>query len=522
MILRKISLVGLCLLTMSLIGLVQYAIYKLPHRLEVYNSPSMETTRSLRSPIVRMPMLVRDTDVPGSTETTVAFSTSLPSTTSNILAVETASLLTPPDETSFYMSSEAYVPETVLTFTFTTDTAFLVEAPAFSTTSDKYVAGSPITGSPMPTLSAAESVYVASVGYRNRTTTGTQPSRADALDENGTVYKWTAWQVFESAYLPVLLAVLYRVLWAVVYSNASLIEPFQQLAKAEGAPAEYVFFSFYQAQSNFKGPFVALINRSWNLAFIASAYVLASILPALMSEAFVVNTNWQCSESERTKSNLNPCPPYVEVSLPILRAVQAVLMIEAIALIFAIGHSLLRRTGLPANPSSIAAISSLVRSTTLHHVMDEISAAATTRVAKTKLRGKRFRLAYYQGEHGNTEYGIMPSANYLGCPVPPCSNSAQAHSIEDNSLLSGKKEAAASRLHVLDFVLLIVVSSTFAIVLAYYLDGGDNGFNRFFSSDTFGPRFILTGACTAIASIWKSVEQGASLHFSWLLGTRQC
>jgi hypothetical protein len=510
--LREISLVGLCLLTIGFIGLVQYAIHKLPHRLEVYNSPAMETARSPRTSIVRMPMLVRNTHVPGSTGTTVAFSTSPPSTASYILAVETASLLTIPDETSYSMASEAYVPETVLTFNFTTDSAFLVETPAFSTTSDEYVAGTPTMGTSQPSGAPAKSVYVAPAGYRNRTTTGTQPSRGDALDENGTIYKWTAWQVFESAYLPVLLAVLYRVLWAVVYSNASLIEPFQQLAKAEGAPAEYVFFSFYQAQSNFKGPFIALINRSYNLALIASAYVLASMLPALMSEAFVVNTNWQCAESERTQSNLNPCPPYVEVSLPILRAVQAVLIVEALALIFAIGHNLLRRTGLPVNPSSIAAISSLVRSPTLHHVMDEFSAAVTTRVAKTKLQGKQFRLAYYQTEHGNTEYGIMPSANYIGCPVPLCSSSSPENSIEDNSLLSGKKEAVASRLRVLDLVLLIVISSTFVIVLAYYLDGGDNGYNRFFSSDTFGPRFILTGACTVIASIWKSVEQGASLY----------
>jgi len=193
-ILRKISLVGLCLLTIGLIGLVQYAIHKLPHRLEVYNSPAMETASSPRTPVVRTHMLVRDTDVPGFTRTNVDFSISPPSTGNNILAVETASLLATPDETSYSTASEAYVPETVLTFHFATDSAFLVETPTFSTTSDEYFAGTPTAVTPPPLGSAAKSEYVAPTGYRNRTTTGTQPSRGDALDVNGRCSKVLTYQ----------------------------------------------------------------------------------------------------------------------------------------------------------------------------------------------------------------------------------------------------------------------------------------------------------------------------------------
>jgi hypothetical protein len=62
-------------------------------------------------------------------------------------------------------------------------------------------------------------------------------------------------------------------------------------------------------------------------------------------------------------------------------------------------------------------------------------------------------------------------------------------------------------LQVADFVLLFVLVGTFAVIMAYYFDNSDDDYNRFFSSQTFGPRFILTGAGTVIASMWKTVEQ---------------
>jgi hypothetical protein len=403
-----------------------------------------------------------------SLQSELGFATQSPTVASELSAHTTVQ----PESKTFTLASTAYVPET-----------------------------------PTPTATADGYVSVAKPTAKS-TTTGAPPSPDNALVGHNTLYKWTAVQVFESAYLPVLIAVSYRTLWAVVYSNANLIEPFQQLAKPEGAPAERIFFRFYQAQTNFLGPLMALVNHSWNLALVGGAYILASVLPALVSEAFVVNTNWDCAASVRTQSDVNPCPPYLEVNLPILRAVQGVLALEAIALIFIIGHGLSRKTGLPSNPSSMATISCMIQSPALDHVMNAVSAESSIQTMRERLQGKRFRLAYYQADNGRTDYGVVPMTSSMRPSLIHYDDSSQDNLLEENSFLSGQRRSFISHLRVVDIILLVIVSGTFGVILSYYLVGGDNAYNRFFSSDTFGPRFVLTGAATIMASIWRSVEQG--------------
>jgi len=53
----------------------------------------------------------------------------------------------------------------------------------------------------------------------------------------------------------------------------------------------------------------------------------------------------------------------------------------------------------------------------------------------------------------------------------------------------------------------VCVFGLLAIIVAYYLDGGNNGFNRFFNSNTFGPRFILTAAAGLIGTMWNRTQK---------------
>jgi hypothetical protein len=99
-------------------------------------------------------------------------------------------------------------------------------------------------------------------------------------------------------------------------------------------------------------------------------------------------------------------------------------------------------------------------------------------------------------------------------------DTSQDDLLEENSLLSGQRRSFISRLRVVDIILLVIVSGTFGVILSYYLVGGENACNRFFSSDTFGPRFVLTGAATIMAGKWRSVEQGKHLSPHRIAGTR--
>lgn len=58
-----------------------------------------------------------------------------------------------------------------------------------------------------------------------------------------------------------------------------------------------------------------------------------------------------------------------------------------------------------------------------------------------------------------------------------------------------------------DTLFLLCILGLFGVVLAYYLDSANDAFNRFFNSDTFAPRFILTLSATVIDNHWKRIER---------------
>lgn len=331
----------------------------------------------------------------------------------------------------------------------------------------------------------------------------------DPLDDNGKNatlrYHWSVEQTFLGTYFAVLVAVIYRILWTIVYNNFTLIEPFRQLSEPRGALAERSFFAFYQSQSNLFGPFPALIKRRWTLALVGTAYLVASFLPAIASETIFVDTNYNCPNPSST-SPANPCPPRMSVSITVLRIIQGLFAFAAVALLVILAMLLSTRTGLPANPSSMATVAALMRHPMLIGDLNAIPANATAGEMQQALSGRRYHLGLYKSASGGNAYGIKPmGAGNEEDAGGPEHRYAPVEGVGWTSD-SGPPRAPPRQWHSKDVVLAVVVIGTFAVVLAYYLDGRNDGFNRFFSSNTFGPRFILTGASTVLASLWRSAE----------------
>ncbi|KAK5698206.1 hypothetical protein LTR97_007167 [Elasticomyces elasticus] len=341
-------------------------------------------------------------------------------------------------------------------------------------------------------------------GGKNGATTATPtPNDASSMEnQTGKVayiaHHYTPLQTFFGTYMTILLAVIYRMIWTVVNNNFSLIEPFRQLNENSGALAERALFSFYQMQSNLLGPFPALLKRRWLLATVSTAYLVACLMPALSSEAIYVETDWGC---EHPMEGKNPCDPRMTVDVVVVRVLQGLLAFAAFILLLMVAVLLLTRTGLPANPSSIATIASMMRNPALLDDLNEIPPDADAKHMRQALTGRRYKLDTFKTATGEIGYGI----------VPAYANGQEGHMHTPGyAPVSGTTRGShAHRFRILDFVLAFVVLGSFGVVLAYYLDGKPDGFNNFFSSNTFGPRFILTGAATIVASLWKGVEQSA-------------
>lgn len=321
---------------------------------------------------------------------------------------------------------------------------------------------------------------------------------------------WNPAQIFLGNYLAVCVAVVYRLFWILLYNAFNLIDPFQQLMSREGATAEGAFFAFYQHQSNLLGPIPALVRRRWALALVATAYFIVNLLPALASESIYTDTQWDCENP--SKDTNNPCNPRATANVTILRVMQGLLGFGAIVILFMASLLLFNKTGLPTRPNSVAAVASLMRHPRLLADISDIPVNANTEHMQQLLAGKRYRMGRYTRANGLTGYGIQPWNGYdSDGHVSPFGMPRHQYTPVDGSLpFSSSDDSGRSRFRFKDSILAFFLLGAFGVVLAYYLDGNKDGFNNFFNSNTFGPRFILTLAGTVIASIWKSVEQGGT------------
>ncbi|USW57640.1 hypothetical protein Slin15195_G109590 [Septoria linicola] len=333
------------------------------------------------------------------------------------------------------------------------------------------------------------------------------------------VITWTPSQVFLSTYLAVMLVVLYRMLISAVQTQLHLIDPFQQLATLKGAYASTTFFSSYQSQT-VAGPIVALFRGRWLMCLTEVAFWFSCLIPALASEAVFVDTNWGCTNP---KTGPNACPPRTTASILVIRLLQGLLAFVAIVLCVLVcklrAHTV---TGLDSDPSSITAVAALMRHPTLEHDLKELPSPgiATASSMKHEIGRKRYTMDTWYSKAGEQRYGFLRHASLHGdgswspssaqdgfAAVDTRNTTGLYHPVDSDS--SAQDNRTHHRWRLADWLLLTLVLGTFAVVLAYYLVSGDNGFNVFLNSNTFGPRFILTGAATVIANLWGRVEQNS-------------
>jgi hypothetical protein len=272
-----------------------------------------------------------------------------------------------------------------------------------------------------------------------------------------------------------------------------------------GAAAGTAFFSFYQLQSNLLGPVPALANRRWALSFVATAFAIVGFLPAFASESIFVDTNWNCPNPNLQNKN-NPCNPRIAVDVTIVRILQGLLGFTAAVLIGIGAYLIFKKTGLPSDPRSMATIGSLMQHPALIDDLNDLPVHSTREEMRQAMQDKRYKLGFYKFSSGEQGYGIRPMLED-GFSTASRYGSFKYARVEGHAKSTDERHSAPHRLRFMDFLLLLASLGAFGVVLAYYLDKNSDGFNDFFNSNTFGPRFILTLSGTVIASMWKSVEQ---------------
>jgi hypothetical protein len=260
-------------------------------------------------------------------------------------------------------------------------------------------------------------------------------------------------------------------------------------------------------------PILALISGYPYMLLVSTIAYLIEFVAPLSAESLSVDSSDGCIPDPSMANTQHPCPAHVVVHLIPARVLQGLLCLIAVFIIFTMFLSRHRPSGVYSDPSSIAVMASL-----LHHpdvLQDFKRLDASSKELEQAVNDQTYRLTHYQAEGEGIKYGIVPTVKV----TKQDTGNRGAYSVVANSeggvgirsrhqgLLRGLFSRHLFRT-VGDISLAFMLIGILGVTLGYYFDSGNNGFNWFFNSGSFGPRFILAFAGGIVASQWKRLEKG--------------
>jgi hypothetical protein len=258
-------------------------------------------------------------------------------------------------------------------------------------------------------------------------------------------------------------------------------------------------------------PLLALFSGHSFMLLVSSITYIIDLVAPLSAEFLAVDVQHGCVHQPDADVN-HPCPPRLIVRLLPARTLQAVLGLIAVLIILTLLLNIKRHSGVYSNPSSIAAVASLLHHPDTLEDFKELADADDKEVDRV-LSENRYRLAHYQAGYDGMKYGIVPVMK------------VEKHEV--NNITKGTYSAVAnpeSGVQVLrhkrtfwqkhfwrtlgDVTQGFMLLGLFGVLLGFYFDGSDSGFNRFFLSQKFGPKFVLVFAAGLIVTQWRRLERG--------------
>ncbi|KAE9966034.1 hypothetical protein BLS_007239 [Venturia inaequalis] len=328
------------------------------------------------------------------------------------------------------------------------------------------------------------------------------------------IESWPLWKIFIGGYFPVFLAVTFKLFWTSIYAKIKLIEPFMRMARPEGATASDTLHTYYLSSYLMPDAIFSMMKGHWLIFWSALVYLAVGLLAPLASEVLFLDTNWNCPAPQYDELNRNnPCwPPKLSVDPRMIRFLQGLLVFVAIMTINLMVMIIRTPTGLYSDPSSIGAIASLT-----HHpeVLDDfrrLGDEVLLKDVRRQLGTRKYKLDDYQRGDGTWRYGFVP--------VSPASTISydwnEGKGPDSKKLKRTKTFSEGSRQQAIwdavsDWSFTLLLLATMGILIGYFKDSGDTAFNRFFNSNSFGPRFVMasTIAGSIISLNFKRLERDA-------------
>jgi len=320
------------------------------------------------------------------------------------------------------------------------------------------------------------------------------------------------------AFIPTVLAVVFTIPWDILASAVKEIEPFYQMQRANGASAACSLTSDYKASISVVATMNAM-SRGHCVVWGSGLLSLITLsLSPLASETVFIGFDGHCTAT----SGRRACSPHLSVYPLAARVIQGILTfitIITLALAIDMWH---KRSGIYADPWSIAGLATLFQNRRLIEMFRQIDPSITKpKALKAALKSHRYQIAPYKEVDGESGYGIMICQSGILSEDSDVRTSfrnggkyaaVETNIVEDHAFPARPKPKRTIATIVTQtgavVVFAFLVMGLEALVIVYYKTGGNTAFERFMDSDTFGVRFLFTAVGVMIKLYWNLLDDG--------------
>lgn len=310
----------------------------------------------------------------------------------------------------------------------------------------------------------------------------------------------TPLQHFRAIYIPALIAVTFKLLWSAVFASTRMMEPFYLLARKGGASPKMTLNADYLTPGISPHKLRTLFSGSPVVILASLAYLVFSVLPALATQTSTIRAGSVCLRPDGMQVH---CGPKWELNVTYAKTLQGLLSATAFMIGVMICLSARRRSGVFSNPSSIAAMASLLNNDTF--VQDLAKHSNEQSILTSTLRDRRYALSSRPTLDGYIRYGI---GEVLDDSVEP----QISHTAEESTGPSTNKKAGmlcrlkTLKPFILETVFLLALIALLCVLFSYYFITANNAFNRFFLHNPLR-RFVLTFSASLLDARWKQLER---------------
>lgn len=162
------------------------------------------------------------------------------------------------------------------------------------------------------------------------------------------------------------------------------------------------------------------------------------------------------------------------------------------------------RSHLYSDPSSISGIASLVHHPDTVQDFERLDQFAPGRRCTHNLSHKTYRLGFYPAYDGSDRYGVISEQDFS---IPYNENDHVGHQATNSKSFAVDQNKILLQIS-LNALLFLLTAGLLSLIAIYYTNHDPNNrLERFMSSQTFGPRFLLIIMGIIINSQWTRLER---------------